>query len=151
MKKIFTLLPLAALLLFTSLTNFTCSKTDAVVKSDKELATGHWNINRIQWKVFYNGIFTRDTILKQSPKPENYVQFDANGAFKYQFNTSTPETGTYAWTGTDLIQISTTHLNFTWKKLTLISDGLFTLMRNTTSPVFPGATIEEYHTLVKPK
>ena len=152
MKKTSTLLQLTVCIILTSFTVISCKKSDAIDSKPKpELVIGHWNINRIQWKVYYGGVFSRDSILKQVFLPENYIEFGAGGSFKYNFNTSTPEVGTYSWGGSDSLICPTNKTTHKWQVLTLIGPDLFTLKDNTTSPAFPGATIEEYYTLVQAK
>lgn len=130
------------------LTN-SCTKAKDTSGIPKEtLAVGKWNINRMQLRIYYAGTFSRDTIIPQTPLPENYVQFDASGGFQYKFNTANADMGTYQFVGVDsLIAISATK-TYNWKWLT-ITDVLFTCMTTGTSPAFPGATVETYYTLVK--
>ncbi len=148
MKKIYTSFTIACFIII-SLNNVSCTKSSVAASAPKEqLALGHWNINRMQLKIFYNGVFAKDSIVPQVFLPENYVEFGANGTFKYNFNTSIPQTGTYEWTGADDLNCVTSNTTYKWKKLTLI-DVLFTVMSTKTDPALPGATIEVYQTFVK--
>lgn len=125
-----------------------CSKTtEAPAVPNSQLVVGKWNINRMQLKLYYAGIFAKDTIIPQTPKPENFVRFDAAGNFEYRFNTSTSDNGTYQFNGADSIISTSASRTYRWKILTLYS-FLFTMMNTSTSPDFPGATVETYYTLV---
>lgn len=127
-----------------------CTKPDT--SSDKpkeELVMGQWSINRIQLRLYYSGIFYKDTIIPQVYLPKNFVEFDAGNNFQYCFNSSTINTGTYQFSGADSV-ISTTPSNiYRWKMLTL-TDVLFTVMSTSTNdPAFPGAKVETYQTFVR--
>ena len=148
MKKSFTILPMAAYIIFISFYNISCKKVSESLKPKEELVIGKWAINRVQLRIYYNGTFTRDSIIPLV-KQDNYVTFgSAGGSFAYRFNTPIPENGTYQWMGSDSLLLSTSKGNYSWKKLTL-TDVLFTVMNNTTDPALPGATIEVYQTFVR--
>ncbi|HMC98544.1 MAG TPA: hypothetical protein VKH37_00275, partial [Ferruginibacter sp.] len=123
-------------------------KDDGANASVDQLITGHWNINRIQLRLYYNGVFSKDTIIKQTPKPENFVDLGSGGGFEYRFNTSTSDVGTYELIHSDSLNSYTATKTYKWKILT-ITPVLFTVMSTGTDPAFPGATVETYHTLVK--
>ena len=136
-------------LLLMSVFNTSCKKlADSSGQPKDQLIMGHWNINRIQLRLYYNGIFAKDTILKQTPKPENFVSFSAGGIFEYKFNTSTSEVGTYEIVSGDSVVSYVPGKAYRWKMLTL-TNVLFTVMSTSTDPAFPGATVERYQTFVK--
>ena len=101
----------------------------------------------MQLKLYYAGVFAKDTIIPQTPMPENYVKFDATDHFEYRFNTGTIDTGSYHFIGADSIISTSASKTYRWKILTLYS-FIFTMMNTSTSPAFPGATVETYYTLV---
>ena len=126
-----------------------CKKlADSSGQPRDQLIMGHWNINRIQLRLYNNGVFFKDTILKQTPKPENFVSFFAGGNFEYKFNTSTSDAGTYEIVGADSVISYVPGKAYKWKMLTL-TNVLFTVMNTSTDPAFPGATVETYQTFVK--
>lgn len=147
-----TYVPVAILfagLFLISITNSSCSKiTDSSGVPKEQLIIGHWNINRVQLRLYYSGVFAKDTILKQTPMPENYVSFAAGGNFEYRFNKPTADVGTYQFVGTDSVISNVTSKVYKWKMLTL-TDVLFTVMNTSTDPAYPGATVETYQTFVK--
>lgn len=126
-----------------------CTKTEDTSTVPKEqLVIGKWNINRMQLRLFYGGTFLKDTIIPQTPHPENFVQFQAGGSFEYRFNTTTSDFGTYQFIGADSVISNVTTKVYRWKMLTL-TNQLFTVMNTSTNPSFPGATVETYQTFVK--
>jgi len=146
--KNYTLVIVFSLLLLTTISNTSCKKAavgDGLTQ--EQLIPGHWNINRIQLRLYYNGVFAKDTILKQTPKPENFVDLNGAGGFEYRFNTNTSNTGTYEVIHGDSLIGYTSNKVYRWKILTIVP-GLFTVMSTGTDPAFPGATVETYHTLV---
>ena len=149
MKKIFTLFLPAVIILSTVVS---CKKVAEGKNSNntpkEELAVGHWNINRIQVKVFQNGIYVKDTIILQTPKPENFVQFDAGSSFQYRFNVSAIDAGSYLFMGSDSLIATTPSGIYRWKWITL-TDVLFTVMSTATYQSMPGYTFENYQTFVK--
>jgi hypothetical protein len=147
--KNFTCHALLCAALFTSIFLTSCDKDDPATRPKEQLIVGAWEINRIQLKVFYGGVFTKDTILKQNPRPTNYVQFDANGAFAYKWNLNPTDLGTYQFKGSDSVITNAIPNAYRWKILTMTED-IFTMMNTTTNePLYPGATVERYHTLVR--
>ncbi len=129
--------------------NFSCSKSEDTTTQPKEqLVQGHWNINRVQLRLYQGGTFVKDTIIHQTPMPENYVQFGAAGNFEYRFNKPGSDVGTYQFVGADSVISNVTSKIYRWKLLTL-TNVLFTVMNTSTDPDHPGATVETYQTFVK--
>ena len=136
-------------LFITGILLSSCKKTEDTSTVPKEqLVIGKWNINRMQLKLFYGGVFFKDTIIPQTPHPENFVQFQAGGGFEYRFNTTASDFGTYQFVGADSVISNVTTKTYRWKMLTL-TNQLFTVMNTSTDSAFPGATVEVYQTLVK--
>jgi len=130
---------------------FSCAKVDngGVDKPKETLIQGSWSINRIQLKIYYNGVFNKDSIVKQKALPKNYVQFDGGTDFYYCFNSATINSGTYQLKGADSLISVTPSKTYRWKTLTL-TNNLFTVMStSTTDPGFPGAKVETYQTFVR--
>lgn len=125
-----------------------CNKENGATGSIDQNIVGHWNINRMQLRLYYNGVFSKDTIIKQTPKPENFVDVAAGGGFEYRFNTTTSDVGTYELLHGDSLISYTPNKVYRWKILTALP-VLFTAMTTGTDPAFPGATVETYYTLVK--
>jgi len=149
MKTLFSALFLTAGLFSLILTTGSCAKADHSADLPKEQqVVGYWSINRIQLRIYQGGIFLKDTIVKQTPHPVNYVQFDANGGFQYKFNTYNPDAGTYQFVGADSLVSTSTPLNYRWKMLTL-TDKLFTVVSKGPDPAYPGAVVERYETFVR--
>jgi len=137
---------LFSIILFTN----SCAKPDHSADLPKEQqVVGSWWINRIQLRIYSgSGVFLKDTIIKQTPKPKNYVEFDANGGFKYQFNTTSPDQGTYQFVGSDSVVSNSIPQNYRWKMLTL-TNVLFTVVSTGTDPAYPGNIVERYQTFVR--
>ena len=144
-----TLVLIAGLFLISFLSN-SCAKPDHSADRPKEQQVlGKWSINRIQLKVFNNGVFIKDTIIKQTPHPENFVRFDDGGNFEYRFNTYSSDLGTYQFKGVDSVVSSSAPTTYRWKLLTL-TNVLFTVKNTTTTyPGYPGSTVEVYQTFVR--
>ena len=148
----------AGLLIITTL-NISCKKTEVGNLAPKEdLVLGKWNVNRMQLKIFSNGVFVKDTIIKQTPHPENFVNFDANGAFEYRFNATTSDIGTYQFVGADSVYGTTSGKIYKWKMLTLTKDIFTVVTSSNYDPYYPGAftqypgsIIENYQTFVRYK
>lgn len=156
-----TFLPLAAIAGLFLITSFTssCKKTDVTDLAPKEdLVLGKWNVNRMQLKIISNGVFVKDTIIKQTPQPDNFVNFDAGGGFQYRFNTATIDNGTYQFVGADSVYGYANGKIYKWKMLTLTKD-LFTVVTSSNNDpyypgaimTYPGAVIENYQTFVRYK
>jgi len=150
MKNLITTSVLFVGILIISCLFSSCAKKDT--SSDKpkeELVLGDWFINRIQLRIYYNNVFSKDTIVPSQALPRNFVAFDAAGSFQYCFSSPTINSGTYQWQGTDSLISTTPSKIYRWKKLTL-TDVLFTVMSTSTNdPAFPGAKVETYQTFVK--
>ena len=141
----------AFLLLFSTL-NTSCKKTDTSALVPKEdLVLGKWNVNRIQLKIFSNGVFIKDTIIPQKPKPQNFVNFDANGSFEYRYNSPVSDIGNYQFVGADSVIADATTKNFRWKMLTLTKDLFTVVMTSTSDAYYPGYYVENYQTFVRYK
>ena len=144
----------SALILFAGLFSVSffinsCAKPDHSADLPKEQqVVGKWSINRIQLKIYSSGVFIKDTIVKQTPHPENFVTFGADGSFEYRLNTTTSDKGTYQFVGLDSVAANSTPSNYRWKMLTL-TKVLFTVVNTTTDPDYPGAVVERYQTFVR--
>ena len=149
MKTIYTsLLLIAGLFSLTTSIN-SCSKADTSPNLPKEqMVVGKWVINRVQCKIFQNGVFVRDTIIKSTPKPENMVKFEANGGFEYKLNSRTSDIGTYEFVGTGGMVTNSSPNSFNWTMITL-TDVLFTVVSKGFDPAFPGAYVERYQTFTR--
>ena len=148
-----TYLPIVALIVlllyFISITT-SCKKTDTSNLAPKEdLVLGKWFINRIQLKIFSGGVFVKDTIIPQLPKPQNFINFGSDGKIEYRYNTSVSEFGTYKFQGADSIIATMTNKVYKWKTL-LLTTEIFTLFTTSTTDAFyPGSVVENYQTLVR--
>jgi hypothetical protein len=149
MKTTLTALPILACLFSVAVFTNSCAKADHSADLPKEQqVVGKWNINRIQLRIYVNGTFIKDTIVKQTPQPENYVRFESNGSFEYRFNKPTSDIGTYEFTGPDLVVSNSIPIAYSWKMLTL-TDVLFTVVSTGSDPAYPGAVVERYETFVR--
>ncbi|MBK6634818.1 MAG: hypothetical protein IPG38_11325 [Chitinophagaceae bacterium] len=126
-----------------------CAKPDnSAILPKEQQVVGTWSINRIQLKIYINGTFMMDTILKQTPNPVNYVSFDANGGFEYKFNTASADVGSYEFAGGGALITNSTPRSYNWTTLTL-TNKLFTVVSKEPDPAFPGALVERYQTFVR--
>lgn len=149
MKTPFKALLFIAGLFSVSLLTNSCAKADHSADVPKEQqVVGKWNINRIQLKIYMGGVFIKDTILNQTPKPENFVSFSATGGFEYRFNTTISDVGTYEFGGAGSLISNSSPNTYNWTMLTLTS-VLFTVVSKGTDPAFPGAFVERYQTFVR--
>ena len=150
MKISFKAIVLAAGLFLVTLLFIACAKPDHSMDLPKEQqVVGEWQINRIELNVFSGSTLIKDSIIPRHPTPKNTVEFDANGGFKYQFNSTTANVGTYSFVGSDGLVSVTPAATYSWKILTL-TNVLFTLKSTSTNdPAFPGCTVHTYHTLVR--
>jgi hypothetical protein len=146
--KNFTLVTVLSGILLSSLFLSSCEKTEAATNKPIEAVAGNWDINRVQVKIYYSGVFFKDSILSNGGA--NHITFD-NGTqlFTYKYKSPATEVGTYITKGTDSVIATTNVTTRRWKMLTL-TDNLFTA-RNTSNndPAFPGATVETYYTFVR--
>ena len=149
MKTTYTSMLLIAGLFSLSLLSNSCAKPDHSSDLPKEQQViGTWGINRIQLKIFQNGVFVKDSILKPSPKPKNFVQLQPDGAFEYKYNSSTSDIGTYEFTGSSELSTRSNPKSYTWTMLTLTNE-LFTVVSKGSDPAFPGAYVERYQTFTR--
>lgn len=126
-----------------------CAKADTSTSlPNDQQVIGKWNINRIQLKIYVNGVFIKDTIVKQTPNPENFVQFQSNGGFEYRFNTGSSDLGTYEFAGASKMVTNSAPKTYNWTILTL-TDVLFTVVSKEPDPAYPGALVERYQTFVR--
>lgn len=148
MKTTYTKLILLAILFpFTIFTG--CSKADTSTDLPKEQqVVGEWVINRIQLKLYQNNVFIKDTILKATPRPKNFVRFDAGGGFEYKLNTNPADIGTYEFAGAGTLVTNSSPKTYSWTMLTL-TDKLFTVVNKGTDPAFPGYYVERYQTFTR--
>ena len=76
MKANFTGAYAIALLFSIIVFSVSCSKGKDTSNTPREqLVVGKWNINRVQLRIYYSGTFFKDTIIPQTPMPENFVKF----------------------------------------------------------------------------
>lgn len=137
-------------IMFYNLLISSCSKQEVAANKPLDAIAAKWSINRIQLKLYYSGIFLKDSIIPRNAQGENFVQFDiATKVFQYRFNSTITDVGTYVLKGADSIISTTPSKIYNWKMLTL-TDELFTaISTSTTDPSFPGATVETYYTFRK--
>lgn len=149
MKTSIKALLFAAALFITSIFLNSCAKADhSTSLPNNQQIIGKWSINRIQLKIYINGVFIKDTILKQTPKPENFVQFQSNGGFEYRFNTPTSDIGTFELAALSKVVTNSLPQTYNWTILTL-TDVLFTVVSKEPDPAYPGALVERYQTFVR--
>ena len=150
MKSFLPVTAIVAGLITVALISSSCKKTetDSLIPK-QELVQGRWYISRIQLKLYSSGVFKKDTIMKATPHPENFVIFNGNFNFEYRFNTYSSEVGTYSFSGADSLKATTGINNFRWKMLTLTKD-LFTVSNTANSDVYyPGGIVETYYTFIR--
>jgi len=149
MKTTYT--PLILLAILFSVTVFTggCAKADTSTDLPKEQqVVGEWVINRVQLRIYQNGVFVKDTIIKSTPKPKNFVRFGADGSFEYKLNSTTSDIGTYEFAGPGTLITNSSPKSYDWTMITL-TNVLFTLVSKGTDPAFPGAFVERYQTFTR--
>lgn len=146
--KNFTLVTVLSGILLSSFLFTSCKKDEAASNKSIDAIAGNWYINRVQVKLYYGGVFLKDSILSNGGA--NTASFD-NGTqlFTYKYKSAVAETGTYTTKGADSVIAVSNITTYRWKMLTL-TDYLFTA-RNTSNndPAFPGATVETYYTFVR--
>lgn len=149
MKTIYTYLPLLAILFSITALNSGCAKADNSSDLPKEQqVVGEWVINRVQLKIFQNGVFVKDTIIKSTPKPKNFVRFEADGGFEYKLNSTISDVGTYEFAGAGTLITNSSPKSYNWTMLTL-TNVLFTVVSKGPDPAFPGAYVERYQTFTR--
>ncbi|MFM6925650.1 MAG: hypothetical protein ACKOU7_09140 [Ferruginibacter sp.] len=149
MKTTFTpMLLLAGLFSFSIILN-SCSKADtSSILPKEQQVVGEWVINRVQLRLYQNGVFIRDTIIKSTPKPKNFVRFGADGSFEYKLNSTTSDVGTYEFAGSGSLITNSSPKSYNWTMLTL-TNVLFTLVSKGSDPAFPGYYVERYQTFTR--
>lgn len=149
MKTTYTPLILLAILLSVTVFTGGCAKADIGPDLPKEQqVVGEWVINRVQLKIFQNGVFVKDTIIKSTPKPKNFVRFGADGSFEYKLNSTTSDIGTYEFAGAGTLITNSSPKSYNWTMITL-TNVLFTLVSKGSDPAFPGAYVERYQTFTR--
>jgi hypothetical protein len=148
--KNFTLVTVIAAFFISGAVASSCKKTAAETNKPIEEIAGKWGINRIELRIYYGGVFTKDSIIPRKPQGENFVQFDAGTkAFQYRFNSTTTNLGTYVTKPTDSV-VSTAGANtYPWKMLTLTAKLFTAVSTSNNDPGFPGAMVETYYTFVR--
>lgn len=142
--------PLILLAILFAATVFTgCAKADTSTDLPKEQqVVGEWVINRIQLKLFQNGTFVKDTILKATPRPKNFVRFSEDGSFEYKLNTNPSDIGTYEFASGGTLITNSSPKTYNWTMLTL-TNVLFTVVSKGSDPAFPGYYVERYQTFTR--
>lgn len=149
MKTTFTPLLLVAGLFSISAIVNSCSKADTSASLPKEQqVVGEWVINRVQLRIYQNGVFVKDTIIKSTPKPKNFVRFEADGGFEYKLNSTVSDVGTYEFAAAGTLLTNSSPKSFNWTMLTL-TNVLFTVVSKGSDPAFPGAYVERYETFTR--
>lgn len=148
MKTTYT--PLFLIAILFAVTVFTgCAKADTSAdKPKEEQVVGEWVINRVQLKLFQNGSFVKDTIIKSTPKPKNFVRFEADGGFEYKLNSTVSDLGTYEFAGAGTLITNSSPKTYNWTMLTL-TNVLFTVVSKGSDPAFPGYYVERYQTFTR--
>ncbi|MFN8253800.1 MAG: hypothetical protein U0V75_18145 [Ferruginibacter sp.] len=146
--KNFTLVTVLSGILLSGFLFSSCEKTEADTNKSIDAISGNWSINRVQVKLYYSGVFLKDSILSNGGA--NTASFDnSTKVFTYKYKSAVPETGTYTTKGADSVIAVSNIKTYRWKMLTL-TDVLFTARSTSTNdPAFPGATVETYYTFVK--
>ncbi|MGB4844095.1 MAG: hypothetical protein WBP16_06505 [Ferruginibacter sp.] len=150
MKNKYTALLLIAGLLSIVILSNSCAKADHSMDLPKEQqVVGEWGINRIQLRLYSGSTFIKDTILAKSPKPKNFVKFEAGSGFEYKYNTTGSDVGTYQFSGSDSLISVTPGKTYRWKMLMLTSQLFTAVNTSTNDPAFPGLKVETYYTLTR--
>ena len=148
MKTTYTFMLLTAGLFSLSIFIGSCAKDTSTSLPKEQLVVGKWVINRVQVKAYQNNVLVKDTIIKSTPKPENFVQFNANGGFEYKLNSTTSDIGTYEFTGPGTLITNSSPKSYNWTMITL-TDLLFTVVTKGPDAAFPGAYVERYQTFTR--
>lgn len=148
MKSFTPVIVLAAIISFITILSG-CGKSTPDVNKPIEATEGKWLIARIQMRIYYSGVFNKDTIVPPKIQGENSLFLEPTKVFKYRYNSTIIDTGTYAYVGSDSVVAVTSTKTYRWKMLTL-TDLLFTTRSTSTNdPAFPGATVETYYTFIR--
>jgi hypothetical protein len=148
MKTTYTFMLLTAGLFSLSIFIGSCAKDTSTSLPKEQLVVGKWVINRVQLKVYQNNVFVKDSIIKSTPKPANFVQFDANGSFEYKLNSTTSDMGTYEFSGPSTLITNSSPKSYNWTMITL-TDVLFTVVTKGPDAAFPGTYVERYQTFTR--
>ena len=146
--KNFTLVTVFCGILLSSLLLTSCGKSTPDSNKPIESIAGTWAINRVQVKLYYSGVFFKDSIISNGGA--YHITLDnSTQLFTYKYKSPGTEVGSYITKGADSVIATTNVTTHRWKMLTL-TDDLFTA-RNTSNsnPAFPGATVETYYTFVR--
>ena len=132
MKTTYTSLILIAGLFCITVFSNSCAKADTSTGLPKEQqVVGEW-----------------DTVIKSTPKPKNFVRFDANGGFEYKLNSTTSDIGTYEFGSASTLVTNSLPKAYSWTMITL-TDVLFTVVSKGSDPAFPGYFVERYQTFTR--
>jgi hypothetical protein len=149
MKTTYTSLLFIAALLCITVFNNSCAKADTSTSLPKEeQVVGEWVINRVQLRIYQNGVFVKDTIIKSTPKPKNFVRFEADGGFEYKLNSTISDIGTYEFGSAATLVTNSSPKTYSWTMITL-TDVLFTVVSKGSDPAFPGTYVERYQTFTR--
>lgn len=148
MKTNFTNLLLTAGLFSLAIFIGSCAKDTSTSLPKEQLVVGKWVINRVQLKIYQNNVFVKDTIIKSTPKPANFVQFGEDGTFEYKLNSTISDIGTYEFSGPGNLVTNSSPKSYNWTMITL-TDVLFTVVSKGSDPAFPGAYVERYQTFTR--
>jgi hypothetical protein len=149
MKKTFTFLGFAVLFI-GGVAVSSCKKGDpAVARPKEQLIAGKWSINRVQLKGYLSGALIKDSIIPNTPQPENFVKFDGAGGVEYRFNKPTSDFGTYSFVGTsDSVVAVIGGVTYKWKNL-LLTETNFNVVNTTPFSMVPGSTVDTYQVFVR--
>ena len=149
MKTTYTSLLFIAGLFCVTVSSNSCAKADTSTSLPKEeQVVGEWVINRVQLRIYQNGVFVKDTIIKSTPKPKNFVRFGGDGSFEYKLNSTTSDIGRYEFGGAATLVTNSSPKAYSWTMITL-TDVLFTVVTKGPDAAFPGAYVERYQTFTR--
>ena len=149
MKTTYTSLLFIAGLFCVSVFTNSCAKADTSTNLPKEQqVVGEWVINRVQLRLYQNGVFVKDTVIKSTPKPKNFVRFGADGGFEYKLNSTVSDIGTYEFGTASTLVTNSAPKTYSWTMITL-TDVLFTVVSKGSDPAFPGYYVERYQTFTR--
>ena len=112
-----------ALLFLCLFCSLSCKKSNVDSKPKEELILGKWSINKIRVALVNNmGVVINDSTAPNTPQPENYVSFKADGSLEYKFNSTITNTGTYHFVGEDSVYATIGTTLYKWKNLLLTTE-----------------------------